>query len=183
MTHAAHYSSLTKAIHWITALLIVVTFISGPGGSETRVYATISDFSRRQHETLGLCVFGLTLIRLLWRPFDTRPIPVRSERWLIAAAAFVQWTLYLLLFAVPLTAIVGAWLEGHPLTLVGSVELPPPFATSHALGASISKLHSLLGDAIMWLGAAHTAAALVHHYALKDDALRAMLPRRRARMT
>ena len=93
-------------------------------------------------------------------------------------AGVVQAALYVLLFAVPLTAITGAWLEGHALTLLGGAMVPPPLAESHELGASLAEVHTWLGDAILWLAGVHAAAGLLHHYVLKDGVLRSMLPHR-----
>jgi cytochrome b561 len=93
------------------------------------------------------------------------------------SAAIVQWALYVLLFSVPGTAIVGAWLEGHPLTLLAGLTIPPPPLFSHAAGATISNLHKWLGDLIIWVGAFHALAALYHHVVLKDTALLSMVPR------
>ena len=44
-----------------------------PGGSEQRVYSLDKDFDRQLHETLGIGVFAITLIRLEWSAFDTVP--------------------------------------------------------------------------------------------------------------
>jgi cytochrome b561 len=86
--------------------------------------------------------------------------------------------LYVLLFAVPLTAITGAWLEGHPLTLLGGVAIAPWLAESHASGAQIAEIHTWLGDAILWLAGLHALAALAHHFLLRDGVLLSMLPGR-----
>jgi len=45
-----------------------------------------------------------------------------------------------LLFALPATAIAGAWLEGHPLTFLGGVEMKPWIAASHDFGAAIATI-------------------------------------------
>jgi len=90
----------------------------------------------------------------------------------------VQGVLYLLLFAVPLTAIAGAWLEGHPLTLLAGIEISPRLGMAHGAGALISELHGLLGDALLWLAGMHAIAALYHHYILGDAVMDSMLPRR-----
>ena len=102
------------------------------------------DFDRQLHETLGLCVFALVLLRVLWRLIDQHPEPPQMARWMGLAAKSVQGVLYLLLFAVPLTAIAGAWLEGHPLTLLAGVEIAPAVGTAHGAGALISELHGLV---------------------------------------
>jgi cytochrome b561 len=92
-------------------------------------------------------------------------------------AKLTQSILYVLLFAVPCTAIVGAWLEGHPLTLLGGLAIQPPSMVSHNAGAAVARFHTWLGDVIIWLGAFHALAALYHHFFLKDSALVSMLPR------
>jgi cytochrome b561 len=171
------YGPVAQVFHWATAILVLVAYIYGPGGSEQRVYSSARDFDRQFHETLGMCVFALVVMRVLWRMVDTQPDPPQIPRWMGIAAKAVQLALYLLLFALPLTAIAGAWLEGHPLTLLAGVEIPPLLGLSHDAGAKIATIHTWLGDAILWLAGFHALAALYHHIVLKDGVLASMLPR------
>lgn len=171
------YGVVAQAFHWATAIIVLVAFIYGPGGSEQRVYSTARDFDRQLHETLGLCVFALVVMRVLWRMVDTRPDPAELPRWMDIASKAVQGALYLLLFALPLTAAAGAWLEGHPLTLLAGLQIPSPVAISHDTGATIAEIHTWLGDAILWLAGFHALAAIYHHLVLKDGVLVSMLPR------
>lgn len=171
------YGAVAQAFHWLTAIVVLVAFIYGPGGSEQRVYAASRDFDRQLHETLGLCVFVLAVLRLAWRGIAPHPAPPDVPRWMGLASKLVQWGLYVLLFALPLTAITGAWLEGHPIAFLGGLQIPPALPLSHDTGASIATLHTWLGDAIMWLAGAHALAALYHHVMLKDGVLASMLPR------
>lgn len=172
----ARYGAVAQALHWATAVLVLVAFIYGPGGSEQRVYAPARDFDRQLHETLGLSVLALVAIRLAWRMLDARPDPVHVSRWMAVAAKLVRVALYVLLFGVPLTAITGAWLEGHPVTLLAGIEIPPMLVLSHDTGATIASIHTWLGDAILWLAGLHALAGLYHHFVLKDDVLESMLP-------
>jgi len=170
------YSPLAQALHWLTAILVLIAFIYGPGGSEERVYSAARDFDRQLHETLGLAVLTLVALRVVWRAVDRRPEPPQGPRWMETTARVVQGTLYVLLFAVPLTAIAGAWLEGHALTLLGGVRISPLVSESHALGAKIASVHTWLGDAILWVAGLHALASLYHHFVLDDNVLRSMLP-------
>jgi len=172
----ARYGAVAQALHWATALLVLVAFIYGPGGSEQRVYAPARDFDRQLHETLGLSVLALVAIRLAWRMVDTRPDAPQVARWMGVAAKVVRVALYVLLFGVPLTAITGAWLEGHPVTLLAGIEIPPALVLSHDTGATIASIHTWLGDAILWVAGLHALAGLFHHFILKDDVLESMLP-------
>jgi cytochrome b561 len=171
------YGGVAQVFHWVTAILVVAAYIYGPGGSEQRVYSSARDFNRQLHETLGMCVFALVVMRVLWRTLDVDPDPPQVSRWMDVAAKAAHYVLYLLLFSLPLTAISGAWLEGHPLTLLASVDIPPFLALSHDTGAAIATLHTWLGDAILWVAGLHALAALYHHIILKDSVLASMLPR------
>lgn len=170
------YSPVAQAFHWITAILVLVAFIYGPGGPENRVYSVERDFERSLHETLGIAVFGISLLRILWKFVDSSPQPVALARWMHIASKATQGFLYLLLFAVPLTAIFGAWLEGHSVVLLTGQSFAPQVTQSHALGAQIAELHGWLGDAVLWLAGAHAAAAIYHQFILKDAVLGTMLP-------
>ena len=80
------YGGVAQAFHWLTAALVLIAFVYGPGGSETHVYASSRDADRQLHETLGLAVLGLTATRCLWRLVDARPDPPAVARWMGVAS-------------------------------------------------------------------------------------------------
>jgi cytochrome b561 len=170
------HDALTQLFHWATVLLVGAAYILSPGGSEARVYSAAADAARQWHESVGLILFAVVLLRIVWRLFSLTPRPVPAAAWMRASAKAVQWALYALLLAIPLTAIAGAWLEAHPLTILGVGNIGPMLAPAHDLGAWIAYIHTILGNAIMWLAGLHAAAALFHHYVLRDATLRSMLP-------
>jgi len=47
---------------------------------------------------------------------------------------------------------------------------------SHDLGVTIAEIHTLLGDAILWVAGLHAAAGIYHHVVLKDGVLVSMIP-------
>ena len=169
------HSFASRSFHWLTALLVLSAFVLSVGGPETRVFADANNGPLTLHESLGIAVFATTLLRLGHRLWARPPDAVSMPAWMHQAALITRLLLYFLLLFVPLSAVVGSWLEGHSPSfyLVGSIASPWP--TSHALGQSILSAHKLAGDAIMWLAGVHAAAALFHHFILKDKVLRSML--------
>ena len=172
------YGAVAQVFHWLTAGLVVAAYFMGPGGSEQRVYSSAVDFTRQIHETLGITVFALVLVRLLWRLVDTAPDDPPMQPWMRYSAKLVQVSLYVLLIATPLSAVVGAWLEGHPLTLWGMGNIGPMLPSLHDVGLSAAALHVTLGNIILWVAGLHAIAALFHHFFLRDSVLLSMVPGR-----
>jgi cytochrome b561 len=170
------YSAGAQLFHWLTVLLVGTAYVLSPGGSEERIYSAGMDAARQWHESVGLLLLAVVLIRLVWRLFSAPPEPAPTAAWMRAAAKVAHWALYALLLAIPLTAIAGAWLEAHPLTILGIGDIAPMLAPAHDIGASVAYIHTILGTVILWLAGLHAAAALFHHYVLRDRTLLTMLP-------
>ena len=177
-TAVERYSATVRLFHWLTALLVVVAYIVSIGGPEMGVYSTVNDFSRGSHELLGMSVFALTTARVCWWTIFPSPMSPAMPVWMEIGARLGQWALYALLVLVPVTAVVGAWLEGHPLTLLAVGNIQPWLAQSPQLGLALGDIHGWLGDALMWLAGLHATAALYHHFWRRDTVLLSMLPGR-----
>ena len=183
--HARHpftvverYSATAQLLHWATVLLVVVAYIASVGGSEMRIYSSANDFSRSLHELLGISVFALTLVRVCWRAIFPPPKSPEMSAWMELGARLAHWTIYALLVLVPVTAILGAWLEGHPLTVLVLGNIQPLIPESRQLGLVLANLHGWLADVLIWLAGLHAAAALYHHFWRRDTILLSMLPGR-----
>jgi cytochrome b561 len=172
------YGAVAQAFHWLTAILVIAAYFTGPGGSEQRVYSAAVDITRQTHETLGVAVFVLVLVRLLWRLKDTAPDDPPMKPWMRYSAKLGHLALYSLLIATPVSAIVGAWLEGHPLMLWGFGNVGPMLSPVRDLGLSLAALHPTLGNIILWVAGFHAVAALFHHFFLRDSVFLSMVPGR-----
>jgi cytochrome b561 len=181
-TSTTVYDPLSRALHWLTALAVSIAFVLGPEHFGRLIHngidpATLSDVV--WHETLGVLVFVLTLVRLLWVAF--RPaapqVPMAGTQQLIAK--LVHLGLWALLLATPVSALLALGGAAHPLTLLGGVRVDQmPWIANSAIAklANWGEVHGFLGDAIMWLAGLHAAAAIFHHVILKDGVLLTMLP-------
>ncbi len=170
------YSGVAQTFHWLTVALVGIAYLTGEGGPESRVYTAERASLLGWHETLGILVIVVMVLRLAWRMVDRAPEETPMPGWMQFSSQLVHWALYALLAAVPLTAIFGAWYEGHAVTFIGIGEIGPVLTTSHDFGRSITELHTTLGNVIIWIAGFHAAAALYHHFFLRDRVLLSMLP-------
>jgi cytochrome b561 len=176
------YDALSLAFHWTTALAVAIAYVLGPGGFGRLMRQGIDPATRSGivwHESLGVLVLGLTLLRLAWLAW--RPSPPRHDAspWAARAARAVHLALWALLLALPLTALLALGTEGHPLTLLGAVRVEPvPLLAPAALAHRVDwgEVHEALGNALITLAGVHAVAALFHHLVLKDRVLTSMWP-------
>jgi cytochrome b561 len=105
-------------LHWLMAVVVAVALIVSVIDAESRVYSTAKDSTATCTNCSALDVLVLTLVRLVWRVVDPPPVLKDIPQWMESASNLVQWTLYGLLLLVPLTAMSGAWLEGHLISLL-----------------------------------------------------------------
>lgn len=176
------YDAFSKALHWITAIMVFAAFLLGPGDFGHLIDSGIDPGTRIDiawHESLGVSIFLITFLRLVW--VSIRPSAPRHQLTpgLHFLSRLMHMALWLLLFALPLSALMSLGSESHPITLLGGLRVDelPWIATSYlAEIADWGEVHKFLGDSIVWLAGIHAFAALYHHFRLKDKVLNSMLP-------
>jgi len=170
------WGSLSQFLHWLIVALIALqaglglTGIMLPLGLEKLAVLA-------RHKSVGITILGLATLRLLWRWLNpTPPLPSNlrpHERFL---AHFTHAALYVLLFAMPLTGWIMSSARGFPVSWFNLYQLPDLVPKSQALYDAMVTTHAALAIALAATVALHIAAALKHHFVLKDDTLRRMLP-------
>lgn len=186
-TDRTRYDAASRGLHWLTAIVVTIAFILGPGGFGRLMRQGIDPATRADivwHETLGIVVLVLTALRLVWLLLRPAAPRFAMAGWMQRAATLMHGALWVLLVGTPVTAFLALGSEGHPLTLLGGVRVDRmPLIADSAIArlADWGDVHEFLGDALMWLAGLHAAAALLHHAVLKDGVLLSMLPPRRTR--
>tara|TARA_R110002049_G_scaffold10127_2_gene50289 strand:+ start:84944 stop:86137 length:1194 start_codon:yes stop_codon:yes gene_type:complete len=176
------FGSVTKAFHWLTALLILTLIPLGWYADELP-YDTAPELARKAwlfslHKTLGVSVFFVALLRILWAATQPRPALLNADHKLEAfAAETVHWLLYGALVIVPLSGWIGHaaaagfapiwWPFGQNLPLV-----PKNPAIEHIASA----VHFYAGRMLILALLLHIMGALKHHVIDRDATLRRMLP-------
>jgi len=172
------FSSLSIALHWVMVLLISAVYATillrenFPKGTDIR------EGLKAWHFMLGLTVLSLVIIRLIVR-FSSRKPPITPEppAWqgLLANAAHIA--LYTFMLAMPLAGWVILSASGKPIPFFG-LELPSLVGESKSLAGQVKEWHETAGTIGYFLIGFHALAALFHHYVVKDDTLRRMMPGR-----
>ncbi len=171
------YTRTAIALHWIIAALILAALPLGLimtglplSPQKLKFYAW--------HKWLGVTVFVLAVVRLLWRVrHPPPPLPASVPAWQRSAASVLHACLYVLMLAIPLAGWLMSSAKGFQTVYLGILPIPDLIAKDEALGKTLATVHAWLAYALIALLMVHVAAALKHHFIDRDDVLRRMLPR------
>lgn len=165
-------------LHWATAfvLVAVVALILVREDIEGRLLRT---WLLDGHRAFGTLAFVLTLVRLAAR---VRHHPLRevvatpvAHRTAIGA---MHVALYALLLAVPLLGWAVSSARGQDVSVFGLMMLPRLGAPDEDFADTLCDLHEGAAWFLIAGVGLHAAAALWHHFVLRDPVLLAMLPSR-----
>lgn len=172
-TQGLSHDRMTISLHWITALLVVGLWIIGQTVDfpprDWRV-----DY-RSLHIVFGVALGVILLVRLIWRLARHETLPPIDRGLLLALARVTHWALYVLLIATVALGIGTTWTRGD--NIFNLFTLPAYDPGNRTLMRSIHGWHALAANAVLIVAGIHAAAALFHHYILRDETLRRMLPR------
>lgn len=167
------YNRGARALHWAIALLVIANLASGLLHDALDGVIRLMPF----HKASGLTILALSVIRVLWR-FTWRhpPYPATLSASEIALARAVQIAFYGLMILMPLTGWVVTSAGKYPLSWFGLFDVPKFAVAKDSITYAINhEAHELLGYLFLALVVLHIAAALRHHYILKDGILRRMI--------
>ena len=180
------YGVVAMTFHWVIATLIILNVGLG-------IYFV--QFIDRQdpmrgsvvnlHESIGLTVLVLSLLRLGWRLMNPIPkLPADFSRGKRILARGTHYALYTLMILVPFVGWELASIPPRPLMLFGVIPWPKVFyivnlsADAKKMAAGIiAPSHIILAFLLFALAIGHLCAALFYHYMIrKDRVLQRMVP-------
>lgn len=165
------YDGATIKLHWATAVLVGALWIIGQTGDWFPRGALKSAYWST-HVVLGFGLAAVVLWRIGWRATAGRGLPDADAGLLQVLAKGTHYGLYILLLVVLALGVANAFVRGYPL--YGIVSLPQ--LGDPELRKPITHWHGLAANVLLGWAALHAAAALVHHYVLRDGILRRMIP-------
>jgi cytochrome b561 len=170
---AARYDGISILLHWLTAALVVILWTLGQTIDFFAKGAPRID-ARSTHIVLGATLGIVLLARMLWRASGGRRLPLANSGWIGVTAKIVHYGLYILVAVTVVLGICNAWQRGD--VLFNLYTIPKLVPGDLALKRAFEELHGDLADIVLIVAGVHAAAALAHHYLLRDRVLRRMLP-------
>ncbi len=172
------YSSFSKVLHWVTALLIfgllsVGFYMVGMEDSpfKFQVYGW--------HKSFGTLILLLVIIRVGWSVISAPPAALASHAaWEKLLANFVKWALILGMFAMPLSGWIMSNAGDFPYGFFGLFEMPHLVGKNKAIYQFSMEIHEFVASGLLIALALHMAGAFKHHFLDRDETLQRMTYRR-----
>lgn len=169
------YTTTAIALHWLIALLIFATFPLGLymadlglSPSKLRLYSW--------HKWIGVSIFVLALIRILWRATHRPPPPVAMPQWQRRTAESVHYMIYAAMIVIPISGWLMSSAMGFTTVWFGVLPLPDLVERDKQLAATLRDMHEWLNYGLLALVAGHVAAALEHQFVKKDGLIHRLNP-------
>jgi cytochrome b561 len=170
------YHALSIGLHWLMLFLLIAVYASielrelFPKGTDAR------KAMKMWHFMLGLSVLAFAVLRVLIRLSNPTPAIIPAPpAWQEMLAKVMHIALYALMLGMPLAGWLILSAEAQPIPFFG-LELPALIGPDKALAKSIEEVHETVGLVGYYLIGLHALAGLYHHYMVKDNTLKRMLP-------
>ena len=175
---STRYGWAMIVLHWLIGIIFIGQFVLGFVMVRTASQRTSFELIQL-HKSFGFLLLGLIVLRVAWRLGNAAPVLPASvgalER---RTAPLAHFALYAFQVALPLS--------GWALVSVSTLEIPTmpfnlfvmpdlPLTESDAAEGFWASAHWYLAYAGIALVALHVAAALRHHFLLRDNVLARMI--------
>lgn len=175
MNRVDRYSTGSKCLHWIIAVLVLLMLSFGfflsdlPKSYQPSAYMI--------HKSIGLTILLLMVCRLFWIVHTGKPdLPYGVPKWERVLSNIVQLSLYVFLIAMPFSGwIMSVAAERIPVYF-GLFEMPLfGIPVSKHLSDLTATVHTTIAYVLISLIGLHILGALKHQFIDKDKVMRRML--------
>lgn len=182
------YGAIAKFLHWSIATLFLMSYCSVYYRHWFTDEKTPENWLALQlHLSVGITVAVLVLLRIIWRLSSRLPDPEPGPAWAHLAAHIGHYLLYAVMILMPLTGYIGTGVNTEYFMLfdIAKFESTALFNTLvvERMGITFEEFEKpidffhkeIMGEyLLLMLIFGHIAAALYHHFALKDRTLKKM---------
>jgi cytochrome b561 len=162
MSASERYTRTAVALHWLIAALVIFQFAWGwwmQDIPKQPVGPRVDAFNL--HKSIGMTIFALMVVRILWRIVHSPPPLPRMPQWQARVALANHALLYAALVIQPLVGYLGSEFSGFPVKFFGLM-LPGWAGKNVAMKDPMSTIHLATSWVIAAAVLLHVAAALKH---------------------
>ncbi|HEY5714787.1 MAG TPA: cytochrome b [Psychromonas sp.] len=168
------YNKLAKLLHWLSAIVIVCLFVLGLWMLDLNYYHDWYYTAPHIHKSVGLCLFILTLLRILWKISTAAPA-IDGKDWEIQAAKLTHALLYILLIGILISGYMITTADGSGIAVFNWFSVPGFGSIVENQEDIAGTIHYYLALILIGLAIVHALAALKHHFINKDNTLSKMI--------
>ncbi|AJI96243.1 hypothetical protein BD65_2935 [Yersinia ruckeri] len=164
--------------HWTIFILVVLTYAAMELKGFAAKGSDIRELMKTIHYTLGVSVMILMLIRIILKVTHKDPaITPTPPRWQLVLSKAVHGILYLLFISLPLLGVLSLY-YGHVEWSFFSYVMPVAVENTenNIMQHDLKEIHELIANTGYFIVGLHAAAAIFHHYIMRDNTLIRMLP-------
>lgn len=170
----SQYNSIAKILHWLSAVTIFALFAAGYWMVDLTYYSEWYKVVPHWHKSVGLILFALTFIRVIWK-FISKSPEIEGAAWEKMGAEIAHKLLYILLFATFISGYLISTADGRGIEVFTWFTLPGLGSLIENQEDIAGEVHYYLTYSLIGLAALHALAALKHHFINKDNTLKKML--------
>ncbi|MFN3355339.1 MAG: cytochrome b [Pseudomonas sp.] len=175
----ARYGWVSMVLHWGVALVVFGLFALGLWMVGLDYYSAWRKDAPDLHKSIGITLFALMLVRIVWRLLSPPPPPLASySRMTRIGAAFGHAFLYIGLFAVMVAGYLISTADGVGIPVFGLFEIPAVVSGLPDQADTAGVVHLYLAWVLVVFASLHGVAALKHHFIDRDATLTRMLGRK-----
>jgi cytochrome b561 len=161
------YGAISWALHWIIVLAILAQWLLSESDEDAVVVPGLQLDALALHQSIGLIVLLLAIVRLAWRSLSATPAwPADMKSYEITLARTVHFAFYVLLFAIPLSGWALSSVEDEPLRFFNWFDVP---RIAVANEETLEEVHEVLFNILVALAALHVLGAIKHWIVARRD--------------
>lgn len=172
------YGFVSVSLHWLVALVVFGLFALGYWMVGLDYYSSWYTKAPDIHKSVGLILFAVMVLRVIWRWVSPPPGHLASHGPLTQKATrFGHAFLYLGLFVLMISGYLISTAEGRGIPVFGGFEVPATLTSIPNQEDVAGLVHEYLAWALVIFAGIHGLAALKHHFIDRDTTLTRMLGR------